>query len=125
MRWWRNTTSRPEQYPDLAALRGETADNIPGVPGVGDGFAAKWINLYGGLDQIIEHADEIGGKKGEALRANIDQVKLNRSVNALVRRRRSWRVGIEDLTFGTGGRWPDRRPCSRSLNSAFAPRIVC
>ena len=72
----------PEQYPDLAALRGETADNIPGVPGVGDGFAAKWINLYGGLDQIIEHADEIGGKKGEALRANIDQVKLNRSVNA-------------------------------------------
>ena len=39
----------PEQYPDLAALRGETADNIPGVPGVGDGFAAKWINQYAGL----------------------------------------------------------------------------
>ncbi|WP_288240853.1 5'-3' exonuclease H3TH domain-containing protein, partial [uncultured Bifidobacterium sp.] len=68
----------PAQYPDLAALRGETADNIPGVPGVGDGFAAKWINLYGGLDQIIEHADEIGGKKGEALRENLEQVKLNR-----------------------------------------------
>ena len=89
----------PEQYPDLAALRGETADNIPGVPGVGDGFAAKWINLYGGLDQIIEHADEIGGKKGEALRANIDQVKLNRSVNALVRDL-DLGVSIEDLTFG-------------------------
>lgn len=56
----------PAQYPDLAALRGETADNIPGVPGVGDGFAAKWINQYGGLEQIIEHADEISGKKGEA-----------------------------------------------------------
>ena len=75
----------PQQYPDLAALRGETADNIPGVPGVGDGYAAKWINQYGSLDGIIEHADEIGGKKGEALREHIDQVKLNRKVNALVR----------------------------------------
>ena len=76
----------PAQYPDLAALRGETADNIPGVPGVGDG--------------ICEHADEIGGKKGESLRANIDQVKLNRKVNALVRDV-DLGVDIEDLTFGT------------------------
>ena len=90
----------PEQYPDLAALRGETADNIPGVPGVGDGFAAKWINQYGGLDQIIEHADEITGKKGEALRENIEQVKLNRSVNALVRNL-ELDVTLDDLTFGT------------------------
>ncbi|WP_137652339.1 DNA polymerase I [Bifidobacterium moukalabense] len=90
----------PEQYPDLAALRGETADNIPGVPGVGDGFAAKWINQYGGLDQIIEHADEITGKKGEALRENIEQVKLNRSVNALVRDLELG-VALDDLTFGT------------------------
>lgn len=90
----------PEQYPDLAALRGETADNIPGVPGVGDGFAAKWINQYGGLDQIIEHADEITGKKGEALRENIEQVKLNRSVNALVRDL-ELDVTLDDLTFGT------------------------
>jgi len=89
----------PAQYPDLAALRGETADNIPGVPGVGDGFAAKWINQYGGLDQIIEHADEIGGKKGEALRESIEQVKLNRSVNALVRDL-DLGVTVSDLTFG-------------------------
>ena len=88
------------QYPDLAALRGETADNIPGVPGVGDGFAAKWINQFGSLDGICEHADEIGGKKGESLRANIDQVKLNRKVNALVRDV-DLGVDIEDLTFGT------------------------
>ena len=80
----------PAQYPDLAALRGETADNIPGVPGVGDGFAAKWINQFGSLD----------GKKGESLRANIDQVKLNRKVNALVRDV-DLGVDIEDLTFGT------------------------
>lgn len=90
----------PVQYPDLAALRGETADNIPGVPGVGDGFAAKWINQFGSLDGICEHADEIGGKKGESLRANIDQVKLNRKVNALVRDV-DLGVDIEDLTFGT------------------------
>ena len=89
----------PAQYPDLAALRGETSDNIPGVPGVGDGFAAKWINLYGGLDGIVEHADEIGGKKGEALRAHLDQVLLNRRVNALVRDL-DLGVTIDDLTFG-------------------------
>lgn len=89
----------PQQYPDLAALRGETADNIPGVPGVGDGYAAKWINQYGSLDGIIEHADEIGGKKGEALREHIDQVKLNRKVNALVRDV-DLGVGMNDFEFG-------------------------
>lgn len=89
----------PAQYPDLAALRGETADNIPGVPGVGDGFAAKWINQYGSLEGIVEHADEIGGKKGEALRENLDQVLLNRKVNALVRDV-DLGIDVNDLTFG-------------------------
>ncbi len=89
----------PAQYPDLAALRGETADNIPGVPGVGDGYAAKWIGQYGSLEGVIEHADDIGGKKGEALRANLDQVRLNRKVNALVRDV-DLGVTIDDLTFG-------------------------
>ena len=90
----------PEQYPDLAAMRGEGADNIPGVPGVGDGYAAKWINKYGSLDSILEHADEIGGKKGQALAENADQVKLNRKVNALVRDL-DLGVKVEDLRFGT------------------------
>lgn len=90
----------PAQYPDLAALRGETADNIPGVPGVGDGYAAKWINEYGSLDGIIEHADEITGKKGEALRESIEQVKLNRKVNALVRDV-DLGLTVEDLVFGS------------------------
>lgn len=89
----------PQQYPDLAALRGETSDNIPGVPGVGDGFAAKWINQFGSLEGIIEHADEIGGKKGEALRENIEQVKLNRKVNTLVNDL-DLGISIEDLAFG-------------------------
>ncbi|MFT8536770.1 DNA polymerase I [Bifidobacterium aquikefiri] len=89
----------PSQYPDLAAMRGETADNIPGVPGVGDGYAAKWINQYGGLQGIYEHAEEIGGKKGIALRENIEQVKLNRKVNALVRDM-DLGVDISDLEYG-------------------------
>lgn len=89
----------PQQYPDLAALRGETADNIPGVPGVGDGYAAKWIGQYGSLQGIIEHADEIGGKKGQALRDNLDQVKLNRKVNALVRDL-DLGVDMDDFDFG-------------------------
>lgn len=74
----------PSQYPDLAALRGETSDNIPGVPGVGDGYAAKWLQQFGNLQGVLDHANEISGKKGESLRENIDQVLLNRKVNALV-----------------------------------------
>lgn len=54
----------PHLYPDLAALTGEQADNLPGVPGVGPGFAAKWINEYGNLDGVLENAEKIKGKKG-------------------------------------------------------------
>ncbi|BDR52899.1 DNA polymerase I [Bombiscardovia nodaiensis] len=89
----------PQTYPDLAAMRGEQADNIPGVPGVGDAFAARWLNEYGSLDGIIAHADELKGKKGQAFRDNIDQVRLNRKVNALVRDL-DLGVEVDDLTFG-------------------------
>ncbi|MDY6054435.1 DNA polymerase I [Micrococcus sp.] len=75
----------PAQYPELAALVGESADNLPGVPGVGPGFAAKWLAQYGDLDAVIAHADEIKGKKGESLRAHLDDVRRNRRLNALVR----------------------------------------
>src|SRR5690606_1239518 len=74
----------PERYPDLAALVGESSDNLPGVPGVGPKTAAKWIGLYGGLDGVLAAADEISGKAGENLRANLDQVRLNRVLNAPV-----------------------------------------
>ncbi len=75
----------PHRYPEIAALVGETSDNLPGVPGVGVGYAAKWINQYDGLDNVITHADEITGKKGEALRAHLGDVIRNRHLNALVR----------------------------------------
>ena len=75
----------PARYPELAALVGETSDNLPGVPGVGQGFAAKWLNQYDGLDNLIAHADEIGGKKGDALREHLGDVMRNRRLNGLVR----------------------------------------
>ncbi|GAA3822237.1 DNA polymerase I [Nocardioides panacisoli] len=74
----------PHRYPEIAALVGETSDNLPGVPGVGVGYAAKWINTYDGLDNVIAHADEITGKKGEALREHLGDVIRNRRLNALV-----------------------------------------
>lgn len=73
----------PPQYSDLAALVGESADNLPGVPGVGPKTAAKWINLYGGLEGVLEHLDAIGGKVGDALRENVEDVKRNRRLNRL------------------------------------------
>lgn len=76
----------PHQYPDLAALVGETSDNLPGVPGVGPKTAAKWINTYGGLKEILDRADEVPGKAGESLRAHLDAVKLNRELNHLIGR---------------------------------------
>ncbi len=74
----------PERYCDLAALVGETSDNLPGIPGVGPKTAAKWITTYGDLDAVLERADEIKGKAGESLRACAEQVRLNRRLNALV-----------------------------------------
>jgi DNA polymerase I len=64
----------PSRYPEMAALVGETSDNLSGVPGVGEGYAAKWLNQYDGLDNVIARADEITGKKGEALRAHLGDV---------------------------------------------------
>ncbi|WP_426999147.1 DNA polymerase I [Pseudarthrobacter sp. N5] len=75
----------PPQYSDLAALVGESADNLPGVPGVGPKTAAKWINLYGGLEGILANLDAIGGKVGDALREHIESVKRNRRLNHLLR----------------------------------------
>ena len=74
----------PASYPDLAALVGESSDNLPGVPGVGNKTAAKWINTYGDLDGIVAHAPEIKGKVGQSLRDHLDQVLTNRRLNRLV-----------------------------------------
>jgi DNA polymerase-1 len=74
----------PHRYRDLAALVGETSDNLSGVPGVGPKTAAKWIGQYGSLDGIVEHVDQIKGKAGESLRAHLADVLRNHELNRLV-----------------------------------------
>jgi DNA polymerase-1 len=76
---------QPPKYPDLAAMVGESSDNLPGVPGVGPKTAAKWINQFGSLDEIVARVDEIGGKAGDALRERLADVIRNRRINQLVR----------------------------------------
>ncbi|WP_328418793.1 DNA polymerase I [Micromonospora sp. NBC_00389] len=74
----------PERYRDLAALVGETSDNLPGVPGVGPKTAAKWIATYGGVEGVIARADEIKGKAGDSLRERLADVIRNYEINCLV-----------------------------------------
>ena len=74
----------PQRYPHLAALVGETSDNLPGVPGVGPKTAAKWLSLYDGLDGVIAHADQIRGKAGQSLRDHLGDVVRNRRLNRLL-----------------------------------------
>ncbi|MEU9014806.1 DNA polymerase I [Streptomyces sp. NPDC048479] len=75
----------PQQYPDFAALRGDPSDNLPGIPGVGEKTATKWINQFGSFVELMERADEVKGKVGQALREHLDSVKLNRHLTELVR----------------------------------------
>ena len=74
----------PYRYPEIAALVGEASDNLPGVPGVGPKTAAQWINRFGGLDNLLEHADQVTGKRGEALREHVEDVRRNRRLNHLL-----------------------------------------
>jgi DNA polymerase I len=74
----------PERYPEIAALVGESSDNLPGVPGVGPKTAAKWISQYDGLDNVIKNADAIKGKAGDSFREHLGDVIRNRRLNALV-----------------------------------------
>ena len=73
------------QYSDLAALVGETSDNLPGIPGVGPKTAAKWLQEHGDLETILAKADTIGGKVGESLREHREEAVRNRKLNRLLR----------------------------------------
>jgi DNA polymerase-1 len=74
----------PSQYPDFAALRGDPSDNLPGIPGVGEKTATKWIQEFGSLAALVDRADEVTGKVGESLRAHVAQVLLNRDLTQLL-----------------------------------------
>ncbi len=73
----------PEQIVDYLALVGDTSDNIPGVPKVGPKTAAKWLNEFGSIDEIVNRADEVKGKVGESLRDSIEQLKLSRQLTEI------------------------------------------
>ena len=75
----------PQQYPDFAALRGDPSDNLPGIPGVGEKTATKWIAEYGSLQALVDQVDTVKGKVGDALRANLSHVVLNRELTDLVK----------------------------------------
>ena len=86
----------PEQIIDYLALVGDASDNIPGVPKVGPKTAAKWLNLYGRADGIIDNADNIKGKVGESLRENVEQLRLSQDL-ATIRVDLELETGISDL----------------------------
>jgi DNA polymerase-1 len=75
----------PAQYPDFAALRGDPSDNLPGIPGVGEKTATKWISEYGSLQSLVDNVDQVKGKVGDALRAHVASVVLNRELTELVK----------------------------------------
>ena len=73
----------PAQYPDFAALRGDPSDNLPSIPGVGEKTAAKWIQEYGSLKELIARVNEVSGKAGESLRSALPSVITNRDLTQL------------------------------------------
>ncbi|MCV7098793.1 DNA polymerase I [Mycobacterium kubicae] len=75
----------PKQYPDFAALRGDPSDNLPGIPGVGEKTASKWIIEYGSLQSLVDNVDSVRGKVGDALRAHLANVIRNRDLTELIR----------------------------------------
>ena len=93
----------PQRYSDLAALVGESSDNLPGVPGVGPKTAAKWIQQYGDLTGVVAHVTDIGGKAGESLREHLDGVLRNRRLNQLVHEV-ALDVSVDDLERKTWDR---------------------
>jgi len=74
----------PEKWIDFVALKGETSDNLPGVPGVGDKTAAQLINKYGDVEQVIAHAEELTPKLREAIKERADQVRINKELGHLL-----------------------------------------
>ena len=88
-----------KQYPELAALVGETSDNLKGIPGVGPKTAAKWIQEFGSLTQILERASEIPGKVGESLREHQELAVRNRRLNHLLRDL-EFEFSLNDLELG-------------------------
>ena len=74
----------PDQWLDFVALKGEPSDNLPGIPGVGDKTAAQLVKKYGGIEEIIAHADELTPKLRDSLKAHAEQVRINKELGRLL-----------------------------------------
>ena len=74
----------PEKWTDFVALKGETSDNLPGVPGIGDKTAAQLINKYGDIESVIAHADELTPKLRDGIKAHANQVRVNKELGRLL-----------------------------------------
>jgi DNA polymerase-1 len=115
----------PERIVDLLALMGDSSDNIPGIPKVGPKTAAKWLNDFGSLDELLARAGEIKGKVGESLRANLDSLALSRRL-ATIHCDVALDVGPRDLRPGEADtarlrEWYTRLEFSRWLGELDAP----
>ena len=108
----------PAMYPDLAALVGESSDNLPGVPGVGPKTAVKWLQQYGSLEELVAHAGELKGKAAIEFQARTEDVLRNRQVNALVRDL-DLDLGIDDLV-----RRPWDREATHTLFDGLEFRVL-
>lgn len=88
----------PCLVPDFLGLKGDSSDNIPGVPGVGEKTAAKLLAEWGSLDDVLEHADEIKGKMGERIREHAEDARISRAV-ATIRRDAPVELSLDDVQF--------------------------
>ncbi|GAB6064098.1 DNA polymerase I [Deferrisoma palaeochoriense] len=109
----------PERIVDLLSLTGDTIDNVPGVPGIGVKTAAKLLNEYGSLEGVLEHVDEVGGKRGAALRENRDRVLANRELVTI-----QTDLDLDVAPESLRRREPDRAELARLLRELEFHRLL-
>jgi DNA polymerase-1 len=94
---------RPDQVPDFIGLKGDTSDNIPGVPGIGDKTAGQLVAQYGSLESVLEHVDELSPARAKNLREHADQARASKELATM---RRDLDLGVEPAELVSGA--PDR-----------------
>ena len=94
---------RPDQVPDFIGLKGDTSDNIPGIPGIGDKTAGQLIAQYGSLEEVIAHADDLSPARGKAVREHADQARASKELATM---RRDLPLDVDPTTLVSGS--PDR-----------------
>ena len=94
---------RPDQVPDFIGLKGDTSDNIPGIPGIGDKTAGQLIAQYGSLEEVIAHADELSPARGKAVREHADQARASKELATM---RRDLPLGVDPTALVSGAPGP-------------------